>query len=295
MPVLCVRWWIRNDARQSLAGLRGTHVRACVHARRQHWRHRTPSLDSTSHPCACPPSLLAGHADCVHALLGADGVDANQAPAQGSTALFRAAQFGRADCVRALLGVPGVDTNRGTHYCASPLHAAATARQHGWQACVRALASASGTRVNRRDGRTGRTALHLVCAHKEAGLASRLLAAGACRFALDLKGSAPLGAACGDAAVRKAFASGPDYWQRKLHGLHSCALKDVARVLLLVRQRLAAPAAPALPALHPALHPAPGPGVAGTLAPHPAPLPHLPEEIWLAALAFLRSADFVPP
>ena len=53
-------------------------------------------------------------------------------------------------------------------------------------------------------------------------------------------------------------------------------MKEVARTLLLVRQRLGAHA-PAAPA------PAPAAGA----------LPHLPEEIWLAALGFLRSADFM--
>ena len=48
-------------------------------------------------------------------------------------------------------------------------------------------------------------------------------------------------------------------------------MREAARTLMLVRQRLDATAA-----------------LAGGA------LPHLPEEIWLAALGFLRSADFMP-
>ena len=49
-------------------------------------------------------------------------------------------------------------------------------------------------------------------------------------------------------------------------------MKETVTTLLLVRQRLDGPAAPA----------------AGSL------LVHLPEETWLAVCAFLRSADFMP-
>ena len=79
--------------------------------------------------------------------------------------------------------------------------------------------------------------------------------------------------------MTKVFASGVDYWWRRLHGRHGWAMKEVVRTLLLVRQRLDA---------HALAEPAPA--AAGALL----PLPHLPEEIWLAALGFLRSADFMP-
>ena len=62
------------------------------------------------------------------------------------------------------------------------------------------------------------------------------------------------------------------YWQRRRHGGHAWAMKEAVMTLLLVRQRLDGPAAPAAASL----------------------LAHLPEEIWLAVCAFLRSADFMP-
>ena len=75
------------------------------------------------------------------------------------------------------------------------------------------------------------------------------------------------------------FASGVDYWQRKRHGGHAWVMKEVVETLLLVRQRLDAHALANLGTPHAPLHPA---------------FPHLPEEIWLVALEFLRSADFMP-
>ena len=92
----------------------------------------------------------------------------------------------------------------------------------------------------------------------------------------DNKGRTPLDAA-GDTAVLKVFASGVDYWRRKRHGAHAWVMKDAVWTLLLVRQHLDALALAA----------AAPPAADGIL-------PHLPEEIWLAALGFLRSADFMP-
>jgi len=100
-----------------------------------------------------------------------------------------------------------------------------------------------------------------------------LLLAGGCRFQLNDNGDTPLKLAGGDTGVLKAFASGVDYWQRRRHGGHSWAMREVVRTLLLVRQRLGALAA---------------------ATPAAALLPRLPEEIWLAACAFLRGADFMP-
>ena len=86
-----------------------------------------------------------------------------------------------------------------------------------------------------------------------------------------------LALAAGDTAVAQVFAPGVDYWQRRRHGAHGWAMKEAAWTLLLVRQRL--------DALDPeALGPTAEDGAT----------PHLPEEIWLAALGFLRSADFMP-
>ena len=146
---------------------------------------------------------------------------------------------------------------------------------------ARALASAKGIGLDYRHQRHGRPALHEVGGAKHAALAKHLLVAGGCRFALTTQGHAcahraggdtALALAAGDKAVAKVFAAGVDYWQRKLHGGHGWVTKEAARALLLIHQRLDAHA----PA-----------GPAGNL-------PHLPEEIWVAALGFLRSADYMP-
>ena len=87
----------------------------------------------------------------------------------------------------------------------------------------------------------------------------------------------------------KVFASGVDYWQRRRHRGHAWALREAVTALLLARQRLGARAA--AKALAP-----PGRVLrsrSGSAARARA-LPHLPEEIWLAVCAFLRSADFMP-
>ena len=99
-----------------------------------------------------------------------------------------------------------------------------------------------------------------------------LLTAGGCRFQLNDAGQTPLGLAAGDRGVLKVFASGIDCWQRQRHGGHGWGTKEAVTTLLLVRQRLDGPAAPASASA----------------------LVHLPEEIWLAVCAFLRSADFMP-
>ena len=75
--------------------------------------------------------------------------------------------------------------------------------------------------------------------------------------------------------------SGIDYWQRKLHVHHSWAMKQAVLTLLLIEQRC-------------------NPGKSGFSwrvirappAEDPDMLLHLPEEIWLEILQFLRSADF---
>ena len=214
----------------------------------------------------------------------------NHADEDGNTALLLAAFGGHANCVCALLQANGIDVNAAAEYWGSPLLTTIRRRVRGWEACARALASAKGIDLSYRHQRRGRTALHEVCAAKHAALAEHLLIAGGCRFALTAAGQGisylptkggdtALALAAGDKAVAKVFASGVDYWQRRLHGRHGWAMKEVALALLLVRQRLDAPYEP----------PAPGPALAAGA------LPHLPEEIWLAALGFLRSADFMPP
>ena len=222
-----------------------------------------------------------GHTGCVRALLRAAGIDANCTSDAGETALYLAACDGHRDCVRLLLAVGGIDVNQAGG-SASPLLDVVDCRQGDWEGCARDLASAKGIDLNHhRDYDGGGTALHVVCLHKHAALADYLLTAGGCRFARDNAGGTALALAAGDKAVTKAFASGVDYWRRKLHGGHAWVMKEVVRTVLLVRQRVDARAL---------LHPAPG-TAAGVL---PITLPHLPEEIWLAPLAFLRSADFMP-
>ena len=229
-----------------------------------------------------------GNAALAQRLLGAGGVAVNHASNSGPTALVLAASHGHAGCVRALLQVHGIDVNTAPEYWGSPLACAISNRDNDWEACARTLASAKGIDLNCRHQRTGRTELHAICALKHAALAEHMLIAGGCRFAHTTAGhdhnGAPtkagdtaLALAAGDKAVTQVFASGADYWQRRLHSGHGWAMKEVVRTLLLVRQRLGAHA----PA-------APSPAAAGGA------LPHLPEEIWLAALAFLRSADFMP-
>ena len=258
---------------------------------------------------------------CVEALLSADGVDANAAVnpnyegssldytvEDGDTVLVRAARHCDAGAVRALVASGKADVNRAAPNGDLPLTRAILSADEigvevllatdgtswgqsilqGLLGAARALAAAKGIDLNYRHQHLGRTALHEVCARKHAALAEHLLIAGGCRFALttaggdrhfnDTKaGDTALALAAGDTAVTKLFASGVDYWQRRLHGRHGWAMKEAARTLLLVRQRLDAHR------IHHAL-----------AAPGPAALPHLPEEIWLAALGFLRSADFMP-
>ena len=225
-----------------------------------------------------------GNAAFVQRLLGTAGVAVNRANGIGFTALTLAAHTGHDGCMRALLRSDGVDVGRGR-----PLLLTIKMRRGGWEACARALASAKGIGLNHRAHGSGRTALHEVCAAKHAALAEHLLIAGGCRFSLTATGhdrnyaytkagDTALALAAGDKAVAKVFASGVDYWQRRHHGRHGWAMKDAVHTLLLVRQRLNA---------HALAAPGPAQWAAGTL-------PHLPEEIWLAALGFLRSADFMP-
>ena len=216
-----------------------------------------------------------GHAGCVRALLRAAGIDANFTNVDGETALSLAACYGHRDCVHLLLAVGGIDVNQASGGDSALLDAV-THRHGDWEGCARALASAKGIDLNQPREYTRQTALHMVCSHKHAALAAHLLTAGGCRFARDNASGTALALAAGDKAVTKVFASGVDYWQRRLHGGHAWAMKEAVQTLLLVRQRLDARAL---------LDPAPA--AAGSL-------PHLPEEIWLAALAFLRSADFMP-
>ena len=86
-------------------------------------------------------------------------------------------------------------------------------------------------------------------------------------------------------AILALFASGVDYWQRPRHREHSWAMKEVVLALMLTRQRLdnaPVPEAQDRAAADPR----------GLPRPLRTPLPRLPEEMWLRACSFLRSADF---
>jgi len=84
-------------------------------------------------------------------------------------------------------------------------------------------------------------------------------------------------------------ATGVDYWQRRLHGEHSLAMRRVVREIMLIRQRL--DAAPPTPAAVAVLATRDAAATHATQALVPV---HLPEEIWLKMCGFLRSADFPP-
>ena len=229
-----------------------------------------------------------GDAVCVQRLLGASGVAVNHSDKGGHAALLHAAASGHVACVHVLLQVDDVDVNIASAYWGSPLLCTISSRNDDWEACARALASSKGIILNYRHQKFGRTALHTICALKHAALAEHLLIAGGCRFALTAEGhdhndrptkagDTALALSADDKAVAKVFASGVEYWQRRRHGGHGWAMKKAVRTLLLVRQRLDAQTLVA-------------PGSAAAAG----ALPHLPEEIWLAALGFLRSADFMP-
>ena len=232
-----------------------------------------------------------GHAEVVRALLAVGGIDANHANTRGSTALLLASQNGHAEIVRALLAVDGIDSNYADNSGRTALAMCVVNTHAG---CVRALAAAAGIDINLPCSMYGNlSALHLACEKQSAEMVEVLLLAGGCSFRRTDDGRAPPDLAAGHKGVLKVFASGIDYWQRKRHGDHSWAMKEAVTTLLLVRQRLDAQLASALPpappqgcrALRPESHP---------LACTTAPLLHLPEEIWLAACGFLRSADYMP-
>ena len=225
-----------------------------------------------------------GHAECVAALLAAPEIDVNHTDDGNSTALAAAADNGYTDIVRALSAVGGIDANHlDDNDCTALMYAA----KSGHTSCARALVAIKDISINMKyvdcvahsSHNGGFTALHDACVDLRGAtrteMVELLLTAGGCRFQLDDAGKTPLDLAAGDRGVAKVFAAGVDYWQLRLHGGHGWAMKEVARTLLLIDQRLDADAA--------------------LLAPHlPVVLPYLPKEVWLVALGFLRSADFMP-
>lgn len=116
------------------------------------------------------------------------------------TALMHAAAGGHAECVRALLTADGIDVNtvpervpsvQDHGMTGSPPILTIRCRNDGWKACSRALASAKGVDLNYRHQQNhGRPALREVCklSVKHAALAEHLLVAGGCRFTLTTAG-----------------------------------------------------------------------------------------------------------
>lgn len=227
----------------------------------------------------------AGRLGCLELLLRKDGVDVNQGSVSGQTPLHRACRHGHAGCIRALLASEGIGVN---HECKEGNTAISLAASYNHTECVRTLVGARGVDVNHRLPISHWTPLHRACSKKNAAMVSILLTGGGNRFAAGSKGEVPLslaivataaGTKVRDKVVFSVFSSGVDYWQRRRHAGHAWAMRRVVRTLLLVRHRLGtAPAVRAAGALPGAVFPG---------------LPHLPEEIWLAACSFLRGADFV--
>ena len=236
-----------------------------------------------------------GHAECLHALLAADGIDANPTSNYGQTALIMASIEGHDECVRALLAVDGINVNHATDGGNTALNFACCNNE---TKCVRALATAKGIDLGHHDPFFGHAPLHNACDHSNAEMASLLLVAGGCRFALEDAPAetrrTPLELAKDTKegrAVRAVFLSGVDYWQRRLHGGHSWAMRKAVMALMLTRQRLdAGPPVRAAVAVRASRRGAAAP----ISAPRARPLVHLPEEIWLLVCGFLRSADYPP-
>ena len=245
----------------------------------------------------CSPPLFCAvgnhNVPCVMALLAVPGIDVNLAEQDGATPLSHACKCGYLDIVTAILATKGVDANILEDDASgfTPLHAAvlSSCTQHGADrslATVRVLLTVKNIDINvvctYSEACTG-TPLHMACRFGEHELVQALLLGGACRF----KGYAdrpidpctPQGPGvmshpdvAQNEKVRKVFLSGADYWQRKHHAHHSWAMKQVVMTLLLVGQRL---------------------DYEASNQPDPTTvLPEMPEEIWLSACGFLRSADF---
>ena len=232
--------------------------------------NRPGNICRSSGNTALTMAAEAGRAEVVCALLAADGIDANHTTEDGLSALMIASQRGHTEVVRALLAVDGIDTNATDSQDCSALM---LATHRGHEGSVRLLAAASGIDINLPCIHFGNnTALHCACEEMRGAtrveMAELLLTAGGCRFQINDDAKTPPDLAGGDAGVAAVFASGVDYWQRRRHGGHAWAMKEVVATLLVVDQRLDAK--------------------------HTAILPYLPKEIWLVVCGFLRSADFMP-
>ena len=302
-----------DDGDTALIQAAGKGHTDCLHALLQVGGIRVNQADGVG-KTALHAAAQHGHAACVRALLGMDGIAVNRVDRSGYTPLLVAAVTKESDwqdCVRALakakhtaVNAPRPRTNQTTLHMVCNANDAALAAlllvAGGCRFALDAGTSPSGASarqhavarhhaaVVRREPGTPR--LQHAMLHSAASMTrpfvcsawlvtnqklTTLFGARYARCATCSGGATPLDYAEGDKAVRKVFASGVDYWQRRLHGGHAWAMKEVVWAVLLVRQRLDADAL----------------AVAVGALPH---LPHLPEEIWLAALAFLRSADFMP-
>ena len=73
--------------------------------------------------------------------------------------------------MHALRQADGIDVNVGDEHSGPPLLCTISNRDDDWWACARALASAEGIDLDCHHERTGRTALHEICAIKHAALA----------------------------------------------------------------------------------------------------------------------------
>ena len=254
---------------------------------------------------------------CIRALLQAEGIDVNLARSDGFTLLHNLATIPSytslrrhrgsrernewLDVLAMCLRSPGInvnlvndDGNTALQHLAEDVTYRSSA---SYTQCddtlavdiARLLLSAKGADVNAVRGADRITPLHdVVCNGHNPDLVRVILVGGGCRFkvtsapvylAVGLPGDGtPFGMATEhETEVRKLFQSGIDYWQRKNHREHSWAMKRVIVTLLTIRLRLFID----------------GEAAAAEQGEPPQQRPHLPEEIWLEAAKFLRSADFV--
>ena len=286
-----------------------------------------------------------GHAGCVRAILSATGVNGNVEsvltvllPGTVSLSpLHRACRLGHVECVRAMVraGPIIVDINVRRARKAPVVHAA----EHGHWGCVKALLRSDALVLNPQRHDDALSVLHYAARGGEAELVALLLTRGSDRFCVATHGpestwngscTTPLDASKRDQhgkdqphiykRVLPVFLSGVDYWQRKHHAGHSCAMQQVVLAVLQTRQRLDTSHSPGSTAAAALEHSTPPTTVhtpwqqkcanvtttvtdtamatttAGStsawLPNNLTQLPRLPEEMWLAVLTMLRSADF---
>jgi len=255
-----------------------------------------------------------GRGRCLAALLGAGrGGDAEKVDSIGCSPLLLAVQEGHPCCVRALLAAPGgLNTGKYARGWGSPL---VDAVGMGSLEIVELLLGAESIAVNEHVARAEddactneATALHHATTEaNDAPTCIKVLEAvligGGCRFATRVcrhEGCGGARAGClwcrmtpralaKSALTRAVYASGCDYWQLRHCRRHSRGMKGAILAVMLCRQRLDARALPAPAEAH-----GRGSRASRQRQRRPAALAHLPEEIWLATCAFLRSADFPP-